>query len=47
MAFGIAMGLGLEKVVGEQLLKKLVGLEDILTNVIRFSFLLLENQRAV
>ena len=43
MAFGIAKGFGLEKVLEEQLRNKLAGHEDILANVIQFSHSLLAN----
>ena len=45
MAFGIAKGFGLEKLLEEQLRNKLVGHEDILANVIQFSNALLANTK--
>ena len=45
MAFGIAKGFGLEKILEEQLRNKLVGHEDILANVIQFSNALLANTK--
>lgn len=45
MAFGIAKGFGLEKVLEEQLRTKLAGQEEILANVIQFSHSLLENTK--
>ena len=45
MAFGIAKGFGLEKVLEEQLRSKLAGHEEIIVNVIQFSHSLLENTK--
>jgi membrane protein len=45
MAFGIAQGFGLEKVLEEQLRSKLAGHEEIIVNVIQFSHSLLENTK--
>lgn len=45
MAFGIAKGFGMEKVLEQQLRTKLAGHEDILVNVIQFSHSLLANTR--
>jgi len=45
MAFGIAKGFGMEKLLEEQLRNKLVGHEDILANVIQFSNALLANTK--
>jgi len=45
MAFGIAKGFGMEKVLEGQLRDKLAGHEDILVNVIQFSHSLLANTR--
>ncbi|MCX7981724.1 MAG: YihY family inner membrane protein [Syntrophales bacterium] len=45
MAFGIAKGFGLEKLLETQLQEKLAGHEEILTNVLNFSRSLLENTK--
>jgi len=45
MAFGIAKGFGFEKILEKQLLEKLSGQEEILTNVITFSQTLLDNTK--
>lgn len=45
MAFGIAQGFGLEKLLEVQLREKLAGYEEILTHVLTFSHSLLENTK--
>ncbi len=45
MAFGIAKGFGLEKLLEDQLKEKLSGHEDILANVVQFSHSLLANTK--
>ena len=46
MAFGIAKGFGLEKVLEEQLMAKMRGQEEVVVQIIVFSRSLLENTRA-
>lgn len=45
MAFGIAQGFGMEKLLESQLREKLAGHEEVLTNVLNFSRSLLENTK--
>ena len=45
MAFGIAKGFGFEKMLEQQIMDKLAGQEDVISQVIAFSQSLLENTR--